>query len=55
MILLLCCILIISHIGSTHGTEIPAGNTGNGTSVNPAVIMNSSGNQIAVLAMHLVC
>ena len=47
--------LIISHIGNTHDTETPAGNTGNGTSVNPAVIMNLSGNQIAVRPMHLVC
>ena len=50
MILLLWYILIISHIGNTHGMEIPTGNTGNGTSVDPTV---SSGNQIAVLALHL--
>ena len=50
MTLLLWFILIISHIGNTHDTETPTGNTGNGIPVDPAA---SSGNQIAVLSMHL--
>ena len=47
MTLLMWFILIISHI---ENTETPTGNTGNGTSVDPAA---ASGNQIAVLSMYL--